>query len=71
MRGSSVYLSKRGCDEITFSFVITKVNLLPLNSLTHADGEMVSAGSKSVSFLTIYPFLTCLPGEGAIIRVQL
>ena len=44
---------KRGCDEITSSFVAMRPNLLLSKSLIPADGGMVSVGSESVSSLTI------------------
>ena len=47
LKGSSLYQTKRGSDEIT-STCVTAIQLL-LNSLTHADGGMATVGSKSVS----------------------
>ena len=55
-----------GCDEITSPFVAVRTNLLPSNSLIHADGGMATVGSESVSSLTINPFLTGLPREGTV-----
>ena len=52
------------------SIVATRTNLLPSNSLIHADGGMASVGSESVSFFADYPFLTGLSGEGTVRRVQ-
>ena len=49
MERSGLYLAKRGCDEITSSFVATGTNLLPSFSLTQAEGGMPSVGSESVS----------------------
>ena len=60
-------MQERGCDEITFTFDGTRTNLLPSNSLNCADGGVASAGSKSVSSLTVYPFLTGLL-EGTVIE---
>ena len=48
MKISSPNLTKRGCDEITFSFFAIRSNLLLSFSLTHAEGGMASAGSESV-----------------------
>ena len=48
MKGTDLYLAKRGSGEITF-FVATRTNLLSYSSLTHARGGMDSIGSKSVS----------------------
>ena len=39
-------LKGSGCGEITSSFVAPQTNLLHPNSLTHADGEVASAGFK-------------------------
>ena len=61
-----MYLLKRERDETTPSFVVTSTNLLPPNSLTHADRGMVSVDFESVSSMTISPFLTGLPGEGTV-----
>ena len=55
LKGSGLYLAKRGCNEITSSFVATRTNLVPSNSITHEHGGMVSIGSRSVSSLTVYP----------------
>ena len=61
MEASHLYLAKRGCEEITSSFVATKANLIPSFSLTHALDGVASV----VSFLplTKNTLLTCLPGE--------
>ena len=42
MKGSGLYQVKRGSDEITSSFVAMTTNLIPLKSLTHAEGGMKS-----------------------------
>ena len=65
LKGAGLYLAKRGCDEIS-SFVAMKINLLPSNSLTHANEEMASNGSDSISFLTINNFFTGLPRKGRV-----
>ena len=49
--------------EKTSSFVAKRTNLLHSNSVTHADEEMSSNGSRAVSSLTINPFPTGLPEE--------
>ena len=49
LKGSGLFLAKRGCDEITSSFVVLRINLLPSISLTRADGGMASAGSELLS----------------------
>ena len=66
LKGSGLYLAKRGCEYITSSFVAIRTNILPSNSLTHTDEETASFGSVSVSSLTNYPFLTGL-SEGIIL----
>ena len=38
MKGSSLYLAKRGCNEITSSFVDDRTNMLPQFSLVPAEG---------------------------------
>ena len=49
MKGSGLYLAKEASDDITSSFVATRPNLLPTNSLTHADERTTSVGSELVS----------------------
>ena len=64
MEGSCLHLAKRGCDEIASSLVVTRTNLIPSFSLTHAKKGTASTDSKSV-FISWLPntFLTGLPGE--------
>ena len=47
--GIGLHVAKRGCDEITSSFVTTRTNLIPSLSLTYTNDGMVSVDSKSVS----------------------
>ena len=65
--GIDLYLAKRRCDEITSCFVATKTNLIPSNSLAHAEGGMASTDSESSSlFLTTNTLLTGLLGKGTV-----
>ena len=57
LKGSGLYLPKRGCDEITSSFVAKRINLLPLISLTHVVGGMATVGLESVSSFDHQPLL--------------
>ena len=63
---SGLYLAKRGGDEITSSFVATKKNLIPSNSLTHTGGGMGSVGSEFISSFTDNPILIVWIGEGTV-----
>ena len=49
MKGTGVYLTKRGCDEMTSSFVATRTNLFPSHYMTHTEDVMESSGSKQFS----------------------
>ena len=52
--GIRLYLTKKRCDETPSDSVTMRTNLLPSNSLTHANGGMASNGSESVSSLKTY-----------------
>ena len=67
MKRSGLYLVKRGCDDITSSFVPMRTNLISPFSLTCEKGEMVSVDSGSrFLFLTANTFLTGLPEERTV-----
>ena len=64
MKGSGLYPEKRGCDEITYFLVAVRTNLIPLLSLTHAEGGMASVNSAvSFLFLTTTILLTGILGK--------
>ena len=63
MKGTSLYLAKRGSDGITSPFVAMRTNLLFLYSLTPADGGMESTGSESVFPFILNPKPTVLCKE--------
>ena len=52
LKESSLYPTKRRCEEITSSTEAMRTNLLPPNSLTHADDGTASAGSGQFPLLT-------------------
>ena len=49
MKGSGLYIAKRGSNGITSCCAATRTNLIPSYGLNHAGGGMVSIKSESVS----------------------
>ena len=49
MKGSRLFLAKRGSDGITFYFVVMRTKVIPSYSLIHMEGGMESTGSESFS----------------------
>ena len=42
MKGTNLYLARKGSDGITSSFVATRTNLFPSHNRTHAEGGIES-----------------------------
>ena len=64
MKGTGLYVAKRGSDGMTSCFVTLRTNLFPLYGLTHGENRMESVWSELTACHKL-PFCTEEGGGGA------